>query len=601
MNNNNKEIRSINNSFESNGRVVSGYAIRFNEESVNMGFVEIIRPEALTREQVEDSDIFAFYNHNPEHVLARNGKADTLKLDLREDGLYYEFEAPNTSIGDELLEHIKRNEMYGTSFAFSMNADGDGETWTLREDGTIYREITSIEMLYEISPVFSPAYPTTSVSARSLEMINKLTNNDMNEENKQLRNDEEKPVDEQEMKNEETVEETVEEQEQKSCDEDLKDDENRAEEEETDETPEDEDKNKQNNETNSSDEDNSDEDEENNKNIEKNSHSTMEKKFSLLKAIRTVANGQQFDEATQAVINMGAENLRNSGIAFNGQIQIPVGAKNEERSAITVTAEGTDVVVTDFLDILAPLHDNLVFERAGARFLDGLVGDVQIPSMTAENVGWVGEVSSASDGAGSFSNIKLQPKRLSAYIDVSKQFLVQDSLSAENLIRSELVNAIALKLQSTILGTAAGSSTTPAGLGYNVSPTEISDFKGLCEFEATLESANFWNAGRYILSPSAKAALRSMPKGNVATRLVLDTDNIDGVPYDVCNAVTSDCLYYGDWSQLAIGSWGSLDLVVDPYTKAADGQVRIVINAFFDAKLQRPNAIKYGKVVEPEE
>ena len=298
---------------------------------------------------------------------------------------------------------------------------------------------------------------------------------------------------------------------------------------------------------------------------------------------------------------MGAEDLRNAGITMNGQIQIPCGNSKEDRAAITVTAEGADVVVTDFLDILAPLHDNLVLVNAGSRFLTGLVGDVQIPSMTAENVTWVGETSTASDGAGTFDNIKLSPKRLSAVIQISKQFLVQDSLDAESLIRNELVNAIALKLQSTILGTSSGSSTQPAGLAYNVTPTEVSDFKGICAVESTLEAGNFWGEKSYILSSSAKAALRSMLKGTNATGMVFESNEVDGTPAQVCNAVATDCYFVGDWSQLVIAQFGGIDLTVDPYTLSADGKIRLVINAFFDAKLQRPNAIKYGKVVEPAE
>ena len=53
---------------------------------------------------------------------------------------------------------------------------------------------------------------------------------------------------------------------------------------------------------------------------------------------------------------------------------------------------------------------------------------------------------------------------------------------------------------------------------------------------------------------------------------------------------------YGDFSNLAVGQWGGIDLVVDPYTKAADGCVRLVINAYFDAKVLREDAIVTGKV-----
>ena len=165
----NREIRSIARAFTTNGRTVSGYAIRFNEDSAFMGFTERISPSALPASMLENADIFAYFNHDWSKVLART--PNSLKLDLRSDGLYYEFEAPNTQDGNDLLEHIKRGEMYGTSFAFSLPEDGSGEVWTKQEDGTYIREIIMFDALYEISPVYTPAYPTTSVSARCLEYV----------------------------------------------------------------------------------------------------------------------------------------------------------------------------------------------------------------------------------------------------------------------------------------------------------------------------------------------------------------------------------------------------------------------------------------------
>ena len=178
----NREIRSIARAFTTNGRTVSGYAIRFNEDSAFMGFTERINPSALPASMLENADIFAYFNHDWSKVLART--PNSLKLDLRDDGLYYEFEAPNTQDGNDLLEHIKRGEMYGTSFAFSLPEDGSGEVWTKQEDGTYMREIIMFDALYEISPVYTPAYPTTSVSARCLEYVRNTEEQNMKEDEK---------------------------------------------------------------------------------------------------------------------------------------------------------------------------------------------------------------------------------------------------------------------------------------------------------------------------------------------------------------------------------------------------------------------------------
>ena len=170
------------------GRTVSGYAVRFETESVNMGFVEIIKRGAITEETIKTSDVFALLNHNENTVLARsNHGVGSLTLTVDNDGVYYEFEAPNTANGDELLEHIKRGEISQSSFAFTVSNEDGAETWTKRSDGVIVRQINKISRLYDISPVYQPAYTETTCSRRALEKISEL-NKDM-EDNKDLHNE----------------------------------------------------------------------------------------------------------------------------------------------------------------------------------------------------------------------------------------------------------------------------------------------------------------------------------------------------------------------------------------------------------------------------
>ena len=602
----NREIRSIARAFTTNGRTVSGYAIRFNEDSAFMGFTERINPSALPASMLENADIFAYFNHDWSKVLART--PNSLKLDLRDDGLYYEFEAPNTQDGNDLLEHIKRGEMYGTSFAFSLPEDGSGEVWTKQEDGTYMREIIMFDALYEISPVYTPAYPTTSVSARCLEHVRKLEEQNMKEDEKdELEKDkpqnEESKVDEsKEQEKQKEQDKPVESAESESCE--SKPDESKSCGDNPDET-----KSCGNNDTDESkscdskpDESKScdnepdepcegpqcDKDDDYKENI--SNRNKMKKQFSLLKAINDIAENRSLDAVSQAVINAGADEMRSAGQSFSGQIQLPV----ESRAAVTVTNEHDDVIEVQFADLLTPLRAKNVLVAAGAKYMSGLIGDVQVPIMGAGNVTWEGEVASAKEAGYTFSSKKLQPKRLTAYVDISKQFLVQDSIGAEQAIRADIVAAINSKLESTILGSAQGSTTTPAGIFYGQTPKKITTFKDICDLEASIEDANVIGECKYVMSNKAKAALRNMPKSSKSTQLVMENGEVDGTPVLNTSNIEAQNIAYGDWNNLAIGQWGSIDLVVDPYTLAKDGQVRIVINAFFDAVTLRPEAFAFG-------
>lgn len=323
-----------------------------------------------------------------------------------------------------------------------------------------------------------------------------------------------------------------------------------------------------------------------------NKKETMKKEtFSLLKAVRAIANNQQLDEKSQQVVNAGIAEMRKSGQSYSGQIILPV----EERADVqaTVADHGQEIVAEDKLNILAPLRDKLVLSAAGANFMTGLVGNVSIPTYSGSTVGWAGEVDAAKDGAGTFGEVELSPKRLTAYVDISKQFLIQDSVSAEALLRKDIVDALSNKLEATILGAVAGDATKPAGLFAGVTAdTAAITFADILKMEQTLEEKNVGGNIKFIASPAAKAVLRTTAVGGTKSdlRMLMEGNEIDGISTLVTNGMTSKGLILGNFNDLVIGQWGGIDLTVDPYTQAANGKIRLVVNAYFDAKPQRADS-----------
>lgn len=329
--------------------------------------------------------------------------------------------------------------------------------------------------------------------------------------------------------------------------------------------------------------------EEDNLKQHKTHSNNMKEKFSLLKAINDVANNRQLDERAQEVVTAGIAEMRKAGQSYSGQIVLPI----EERADIqaTVATKGQENVAEDKLGILEPLRANLVLAQAGATYMTGLVGNVSIPVYSGSNVGWAGEVSAASDGAGTFTEVNLEPKRLTAYIDVSKQFLIQDSNSAEEMLKRDIVNAISNKLEATILGSEAGDATKPAGILNGVSADEaVVTYKDIVKMEADLEAKNVRGDIKFIVSPSAKADLKTTDKGTDTGKYLMEGNEINGYPVLCTSAVAGKGVIMGNWSDYVIGQWGGIDLTVDPYTQAANGKVRLVINAYFDAKPRRTEA-----------
>ena len=168
-------------------RHVEGYAMLFDVESEFLGFYEVIERGAITQELVDSCDIFATFNHDMNKIFARSNKGKgSLKLTVDDKGLFYEFEAPNTALGDELLEYLKRGDINKSSFAFYIDpSDAEAETWE-DKDGTYFRTIHKIKELCDVSPVWQPAYNQTSVTKRAKEQLDALESKRLETINAQL-------------------------------------------------------------------------------------------------------------------------------------------------------------------------------------------------------------------------------------------------------------------------------------------------------------------------------------------------------------------------------------------------------------------------------
>lgn len=166
---------------EGDSRTVRGRAVVFDSWSEDLGgFRERIAKGALDG-VIARSDIFALMDHDRRRgILGRCKRGDevSLRLKVTDEGLEYEFEAPETALGDELLSCLERGEIDGSSFAFTVLEDN----WE-RVGDEYQRTITKIDELYDVSPVYSPAYSQTTCDLRGLDAL-KATERDA--ENKRI-------------------------------------------------------------------------------------------------------------------------------------------------------------------------------------------------------------------------------------------------------------------------------------------------------------------------------------------------------------------------------------------------------------------------------
>ena len=261
-----------------------------------------------------------------------------------------------------------------------------------------------------------------------------------------------------------------------------------------------------------------------------------------------------------------------------------------------------------FTDVL---RNNMVMGQLGCTFLTGLTGNVDIPrKITASTLGMLTEIGSASETAPATAKATLSPKRIGAYVQVSKQALIQSAIALENMIRDDLVTGAAVLLENqaingagtgaeikglrnvTGIGTVVGGTNglAPAWSHFvdlesacanaNAEPDRLSGYLTNTKVRGKLKQTQFatnlpfiWQNGDMPLN-----GYRAAVTNNVPSNLTKGTSTT------VCSAT----LFGSDWSNVVIGLFGAPDITVDPYSLAATGQVQITLNQFADMQHRQP-------------
>jgi HK97 family phage prohead protease len=153
----NAEVRAVQDNEGVNTKKIVGYALKFNQPSNDLGFIETIDKHAL--DNTDMTDVVALINHDPNLVLGRT-TSGTLKLKVDDIGLYFEVTPSNTSYARDLIANMEAGNITQCSFAFVVTDDGDN--WQIDEEtGEITRTILDIAKLYDVSIVTFPAYSQT--------------------------------------------------------------------------------------------------------------------------------------------------------------------------------------------------------------------------------------------------------------------------------------------------------------------------------------------------------------------------------------------------------------------------------------------------------
>lgn len=339
--------------------------------------------------------------------------------------------------------------------------------------------------------------------------------------------------------------------------------------------------------------------------------------FRLTKAISQFA-GNKLDGVEA---EMHQENLRTNP-GFTGlAVPTSVLAAPSKRTNPQLTTTANEMIATDVYDWMGTLQSKLVMGDL-ATYLTGLSSNVQLPVLSGTTAGWGTEVAAATDAGTAIGGETLQPHKLASYMDISKMLMAQTSGNIESVIRDDMNNAIAAVLEAALLGGATGGGAPIQGV-FNAATQSIAGgtmtLAKILEMESDIATTNAEGTA-YITSPKGRALLKAivgeagitstqtgygaqlwgadnMVNGYSAraTSNILDTMTAGGSPV---TGGTESGIVFGQWKDLVVGQFGTaLDVVVDPYSQSLTGEIRIVINSFWDSAFRRPDSFCRGSLV----
>lgn len=311
--------------------------------------------------------------------------------------------------------------------------------------------------------------------------------------------------------------------------------------------------------------------------------------FSFFKAVNDFTNGK-LDGVEREMHEEAVNEARSAGRSING-LGIP---SFMLESRANVTQAGSAIAPTNVLGFADAMREASVFDKVGATILTGLSANTTIPVTGASSVEWEGEVDAAADGGAQFGKVELTPTRLASYVNISKQLLLQNGAAAEQAIIRDLGRATAQKMDAAIFKTAgvAGApdsvgelaTTTFTEAAYAANASIMNDF---VEAEQALAEAGGLEGNlAYVAHPALMADLKRSAQV-AAVSAGMQGSLINGYPTFFTNGCTktgtaSADFYFGDFSKLYMGMFGGLDIMVDPYSVAVNGQTRLVLNQYMD-------------------
>lgn len=338
--------------------------------------------------------------------------------------------------------------------------------------------------------------------------------------------------------------------------------------------------------------------------------------FSMLKFIRDIASGKGLTGLEAEVAEMGADEYRRLGLEPRGHVVPSAYLRASAGQNYGTDADGgylKETMATRYVEVL---KQKLPIAQLGATILTDLVGTLPVVTSAQIAAGWGAEGAQASVTKTAYAQATMTPHRNYIQVAFSKDLLRQTSFDVEadlmekitdahaNLVEEAAIKGSGSSNQPTGLLTALASASRIVSIGTNGGAIT---WAKIVELETKVAADNgIRGKCGYLTNAKVIGELKTTERTSTNGRYLLDGDmtKVNGYPIAMTNLVPSNltkgsgsaaatacsAMIFGNWQDLYIGQWGGIDIVVDPYSRAAYADVVITLNAWNDVLVAQPKS-----------
>lgn len=328
--------------------------------------------------------------------------------------------------------------------------------------------------------------------------------------------------------------------------------------------------------------------------------------FSMLKLVRALATNDWSQAGFERECSQAFE--QKSGKTAKGAFIPPdvlIDPRYHRRDLATNVGNAGGYLVAEtlqagsFIDLL---RNTSVAMRMGARVLNGLVGDADIPKQTGGATAyWINEGGALTESQQTLGQIRLTPKTVGCFTDMTRRMMLQSSIDVENFIRSDFAAQIALAIDAAALN-GSGVNGQPLGiigttgvgteaLGAANAPT-WADIVNM-ETAVSTDNALVGTLG-YVSTATITGFMKQTERTSGNGIYILDGATLNGYPYMMSNNVPAKYILFGNWADLIIATWSGLDVTVDTTTLGTSGGTRIIAFQDIDIAIRHAESFCVG-------